>query len=133
MLGNNIVLSEEEEPDLIGMDAKERVFSAFETKGREKIRKDIKTKSKSQLNSISSINGTSPDPKIAIITHPNNGTKYVECYIEDPVEEGTTKIELNKDRLIYEYYLPVVELLDEIDELSNNQSIDASKKMKKMI
>ncbi len=128
MLGNKVGLLGKEEPDFIGMDANERVFSAFEAKGREKIGAGIKAKAKNQLNSISSINGISPDPKISIITHPSKGTKYVECYIEDPFEEGTTKIELNKDRLIYEYYLPVVELLDEIDDFSNNHSIDASKK-----
>lgn len=106
------------EPDLIGYDANMSVYSLFEAKGRNGRDSRALDHAKDQLNAVNSINGKAPVLKVATMVFPTLTGRNIKAVIEDPDEKGEESIAFNEDDYLCSYYENLVNLTEEIRELS---------------
>lgn len=101
------------EPDLVGFNKKGNKYALFEAKGRQVVRPKMVMDAKNQINAVKYINGKKPSVGVVCVAHPIKEGSRVVCSIYDPIPDENGKIDVSIGELLYLYYLPIYELIQE--------------------
>lgn len=115
--GKHVLLSS---PDLVGMNIKGRKYGVFEAKGYQYFYQGVMRKAVNQVQQIKSINGKPVDRIVAYSRLLSSGNTI---RTKDPTE-GFYNIELDDLAALIWQYLPVVELLNELQSNKNYKTSD---------
>lgn len=99
-------------PDLLAISSVRNEYGVFEAKGYSKYNKTAMEHGYTQAHSIKKINGKKPEISLVVMTL--TGTKEIRMIKKDPEGENC-KINVNLDFLHMYHFLPIVELITELD------------------
>jgi len=108
---NPQIMNGRSRPDLVGIDKLGR-WLAFEAKGRTHgAGSSTKVTAKGQVNQLVSINGTPLYLGVGLVSYFNSGDK-LEIYLKDPPVEKGLSLQLDRGRLLLDYYRLFIDLIN---------------------
>ena len=110
-------------PDLLAINSLKNTYGVFESKGYSDYSKKAMERGYEQAKSIKKVNGKPPENRLVVMTQ--TGTKEIQMIEKDPEGENC-EINIDLDFLNLYHFLPIVELITELDPKEDGDRIRGS-------